>query len=156
MKYQMKPDKDRNNESRSYGTLFIYKPIQRQYFLWMAVITILAGFLLSMVVHHTVRSALGHEMARTSKLSILEVLSNLESSLLANIFVVLFIAVIVSAITSVFFLHRIVGPIYRIQETLKKMAEGQIPPKDIKLRPGDFFSELAAELNKAMARYRGK
>ncbi|MBI4970252.1 MAG: hypothetical protein HZC17_00210 [Candidatus Omnitrophica bacterium] len=154
MKYQMR--KGNNPESRSYSHLFIYKPIQRQYFIWMAVITIVAAFVISFVVHQTVRSALSHEIARTTKLSVIEILNGMEYDLLINIFVVLFIAVIVSAIISVFFLHRIVGPIYRIQETLKKMADGQIPDKDIKLRPGDFFSELAAELNRALARYRSK
>lgn len=154
MKYQMRPDK--SPESRSYSHLFIYKPIQRQYFLWMAVIVILSAFALSFVVHLIVKSALTQEIARTSKISITEVLNGVESNLLMGIFVVFFIAVVISAVISVFFLHRIVGPIYRIQQVLQSMAEGRIPDKDIKLRPGDFFSELASELNRVMARFRSK
>lgn len=154
MKYQM-PNRN-NAETRSFGALFVYKPIQRQYFIWLAVITMVAAFVISFVVHQTIRGALAREMARTSKLSLIEVLNGLESDLLMRIFIVLFIAVIISAITSVFFLHRIVGPVFRIQEVLKKIAEGQIPDKDITLRSGDFFAEVAAQLNKVLAKLRAK
>ncbi len=152
MKYQ--PRGNKNPESRTFSHLFIYKPIQRQYFIWMAVITIVAAFAISFVVHTTIKSAVSKELMRTSKLSIIEVMNTMEMDLLMGIFVVLFISVVISAVTSVFFLHRIVGPIFRIQDTLKKIADGQMPNKDIKLRPGDFFNELAVELNRVMNLYR--
>ena len=153
----MKGDTNKNRqEARSFGHLFVYKPIQRQYFLWMAIIVIISAFAISFVVHQTIHTALANEMARTSKVSLVEILGNIESNLLIGIFIIFFIAVVVAAIISVFFLHRVVGPIYRIQEALKKVAEGQVPPKDIKLRTGDFFSEVAQELNKVLARLRSK
>lgn len=148
----MKPSR----EGRSFGHLFVYKPIQRQYFLWMAVVTILAAFAISFVVHQTIRSALSHELARAAKVSLIEVLNNIEQDLLIRIFIVLFVAVIVAAVSSVFFLHRVVGPIYRIQAVLKRIAEGEIPEKDLNLRTGDFFSEVAHELNRVLAKLRSK
>lgn len=153
MNYEMRNDKNRK-ELRSYKRMFIYKPIQRQYFLWMAVITILSAFALSFVVHQTIRNALDNELARTSKVSLIQILTSIEGDLLIRIFVVLFVAVIVSAIISVFFLHRIVGPIFRIQDALRKIADGHVPDRDIKLRTGDFFAELASELNRVMSRLR--
>ena len=154
MKYQVKPDQSK--ESRTFSHLFIYKTIQRQYFLWMTVVTICSAFALSFVVHQTVRGALREQMGHPGQMSMADVLMKVETNLLVQIFLLLLLIAVIASVTSVFFLHRIVGPVYRIQEVLRKIADGQVPEKDIKLRTGDFFSELAVEINRALARLRAK
>ena len=55
------------------------------------------------------------------------------------------------AVLSIFFSHKIAGPIYRIQKTLTELTECDEPPEHlvpIKLRKHDYFKELAATINK--------
>ena len=44
------------------------------------------------------------------------------------------------------FLHRVAGPMFRIRQTLLRLNRGESVP-DIKLREGDFFHEMAHDLN---------
>jgi signal transduction histidine kinase len=59
---------------------------------------------------------------------------------------------------TLFISHRIAGPIYRINATLKKMQEGEYPDK-VSLRNGDFFhetAELLQDLSRKLAAEQGK
>jgi len=47
----------------------------------------------------------------------------------------------------VYYLHRIAGPIYRIEKTVREMAEGK-KVEPIRLRKKDFFKSLAEAVNK--------
>jgi len=47
---------------------------------------------------------------------------------------------------SILFSHRIAGPIYRFEQTLDKLIQGE-DVELIKLRPGDELEELATRLN---------
>jgi len=47
----------------------------------------------------------------------------------------------------VYYLHRIAGPVYRIEKTIREMAEGK-KVEPIKLRKKDFFKSLAEAVNK--------
>ena len=47
---------------------------------------------------------------------------------------------------SIVFSHRIAGPVYRIEQTLDKLIQGE-DTGCIHLRPGDELRELAAKLN---------
>jgi hypothetical protein len=47
------------------------------------------------------------------------------------------------------FLHRIAGPLYRIEKTLKEISEGK-DVEPIKLRKKDFYKTLADEVNKVI------
>ncbi len=151
MKYDFKKQL---NKRKSLEHLRLYKPIQRQYFIWMIIVTIFTGFALSIVVHHTVADILAQELARTSKVSIMEVLNIVEQEILIRIFLVVLVTVLIAAWSSIFFLRKVVGPIFRIQSVLKRTADGHTPKNDIKLRTGDFFSEVAQELNRVLAKIR--
>ena len=50
------------------------------------------------------------------------------------------------AIISVFLSHRIAGPIYKFEQTIKECASGK-NVNEIKLRRGDEFYELASAIN---------
>lgn len=43
--------------------------------------------------------------------------------------------------------HRFAGPIYRLRQTIRKVAEGEEPPK-LKFRDLDFWQGLAEDFNK--------
>lgn len=54
-------------------------------------------------------------------------------------------------ILSIFITHKLAGPIYRIEKTLKKMAEGDFKEK-INFRAGDELQELGVYFNQIMER----
>ena len=45
------------------------------------------------------------------------------------------------------FTNRIVGPIFNINRVIKRINDGEVEKTEIKLRDGDYFKELAADLN---------
>lgn len=57
--------------------------------------------------------------------------------------------VVLTGVLGIFYMHRIAGPIYRIEKTLEETMEGKhfFP---IRLRQKDFFKNLAETLNKFM------
>ena len=50
-------------------------------------------------------------------------------------------------VLAVYYLHRIAGPVYRIEKTLNEMADGK-EVNLVMLRKKDFFKSLAEALNK--------
>ena len=58
---------------------------------------------------------------------------------------------LIGAWLEIWFLHRIVGPLYRLEKIIKEAAEGKFPEEPIKLRPKDFYHGLAEALNKLFA-----
>ncbi len=65
------------------------------------------------------------------------------------------IILIVISVIGVFYSHKIAGPVYRIQEDIKKVLDGE---KDIviKLRKKDKLKELAEQVNKLIEEYNKK
>ena len=63
----------------------------------------------------------------------------------------LFITLIVLGAFGIFFLHRIAGPVYRFRQVLRRLNENEVP-KPIKLREGDFFTEVVSEFNRYLER----
>jgi hypothetical protein len=55
----------------------------------------------------------------------------------------------------VVFLHRIAGPVFRFRQTLLKVNRGEIP-HEIKLREGDFFHDMAHDINIILRRLRAE
>lgn len=47
---------------------------------------------------------------------------------------------------SIFFSHKIAGPIYKIKKYLKETRQGR-PPNEVTLRKSDYFLDLADEIN---------
>ena len=53
-----------------------------------------------------------------------------------------------------FFFHRIAGPIYRLKKYLTRVREENYTD-ELGFRKGDYFPEIAGEVNKTVARLRG-
>ena len=53
----------------------------------------------------------------------------------------------------IFFSHKIIGPLSRIEETMKKMNKGDFG-RYLKLRTGDEFLGLSDQINELAARLR--
>jgi len=78
------------------------------------------------------------------------------NSLIAKRVGILLLTVMVFAFTlAVYYLHRLAGPVYRIEKTLNDMAEGkEVSP--VVLRKKDFFKSLAESLNKIIEQQKGR
>ena len=46
--------------------------------------------------------------------------------------------------------NRVFGPLFRLQKTVKRMADGE-EPSPIRLRDGDHFNELVDDFNRMVA-----
>lgn len=68
--------------------------------------------------------------------------------LLVNLF-----AILVALFFAIFYTHRIAGPIYRMQEDLKKIAQGKLTTQ-VKTREKDQLKELESEINKMTERFK--
>ena len=55
-------------------------------------------------------------------------------------------------IVSVFFSHKIAGPIFVFQRTIRCLSRGENPAK-VRLRKGDMLSDLACDLNRLIDLY---
>ena len=75
-----------------------------------------------------------------------ENLALIKHAITYKLFLRSFLLILAIAIISVFLSHRIAGPIYKFEQTIKECASGA-HVKEIKLRKGDEFYELASAIN---------
>jgi hypothetical protein len=65
------------------------------------------------------------------------------------VFICLLVLVPVMAWDSIRFSHKLVGPLVRFRKTLQEMTDGE-PVRPIKLRDGDYLTELRDDFNKML------
>jgi len=79
-----------------------------------------------------------------------QLVKSINSMLAKRIGLLLISLVVMAGILEIWYLHRIAGPMYRIEKTLKETLEGkEFTP--INLREKDFFKPLAETINKFMS-----
>jgi len=139
---------------RKLKSVFIHRPLQREFTMLMVIILMVATLLIGMVIHLTIQETLDDGRGGIGRSAAYDFLAEIDQKLLIRVFAVLFATTIAAIMGGVFFLHRVAGPIYRIRLTLRQLAENKIPANDIKLRRGDFFQEVATELNRVIAKER--
>ncbi len=61
-------------------------------------------------------------------------------------FILLVGNVLFIALASMFFSHKIAGPLYRLEKTIKSIKEGGEIPENFNIRPYDFPKKLASEI----------
>ena len=61
-------------------------------------------------------------------------------------------AIIGLSVLSIFFSHKIAGPVYRMKKTVDKFLETEAKPGTIRLRKGDAFKDLADSLNRLFSK----
>jgi len=55
-------------------------------------------------------------------------------------------------VLSIFFSHKIAGPVYKMKTTIDKFLETGTGPETIHLRKGDAFKELSDFLNRLFSK----
>jgi len=131
---------------RRLRSVFIHKPMQREFTLVVLSLMIVSSLTIASAIHFTIHQALTGGEYRFGKISAYEVMSEVRYDLIARVSLVLFVTIILIGLFGIFFLHRIAGPVYRFRRTLQQVSKGEVP-EEVRLREGDFFVETAEDLN---------
>ncbi|MCX8081872.1 MAG: methyl-accepting chemotaxis protein [bacterium] len=76
-----------------------------------------------------------------------ELVKSINFLILSRVGLMLVVILLFAFVFGIFYLHRIAGPIFRIERTIREIAEGK-KVEPIRLRKKDFFKSLADALNK--------
>lgn len=136
---------------RKISTLIVHR-IQREVGLLVVVILMITTISVAFLTHWTLEEAIRQANPSPVSGGAVETLLIFKRALLDRIFISLLVSIFVIGFVVVKALHRVVGPLSRISETLKAMGEGRAP-KEISLRQGDYFLELAEEVNSVIRRF---
>lgn len=133
---------------RKATSLFIHKEMQREFSFVLIVLLIASSFLVAMTIHYTIQhAAFGDGALQFGKVNPYEVISTVSYQIVTRVTMILLITLFIIAAYGIKFLHRVAGPIYRCRKTLIMLNQGKIPDR-IRLRSGDFFTEVADEINR--------
>ncbi len=78
-----------------------------------------------------------------------EMVKNINILLMKRISILFIVVMVFAFILAVYYLHRIAGPVFRIEKTLNEIAEGKKVDL-VRLRKKDFFKSLADALNRVI------
>jgi len=148
-----KPHERRRTYKRRVRNLIIHRPIQREFTLVLVALLMVSSLAIGFVIHDTLKEAALGGGLQFGKINPYEVLSEVRYQLILRVTGILFVTVIVIGIFSIFFLHRVAGPVHRFRQIFMYINDGG-DPNDIHLREGDFFHETAVEINRMMKSWR--
>jgi methyl-accepting chemotaxis protein len=130
--------------------ILINKPVQFVFsgitIYFILIVIIVVGGLTYFITLNTILSQLEIE---NKFINAYEIVKNINILLLKRTGFLILLLIILVFYLEVRFLHRIVGPLYRIEKTLKEISEGK-DVEPIKLRKKDFYKTLADEVNKVI------
>ncbi len=125
----------------------INKPIQIGYF-GLTVWFICLGILLvgSITYYFTLNTIINEIEITSPAFDAVELISRINLILQKKLALVFAGLIVVAGILVILYLHRVVGPVFRIEKTLKEVIEGK-PFVPIRLRRKDSFKSLAETIN---------
>lgn len=134
---------------RSLQNILINRPLQREFTLVMLAIMMTAAFVVGMTINFTLGRLTEDVPSVISKTAFERMIFDVNSQLVVSSILIIFIAVVITGLFGVFFLHRVAGPVYRFKQVLSRVVSGEIP-NEVRLRRRDFFKETAEELNRVI------
>lgn len=130
----------------------INKPLQFAYSgiaIWLLLVgIILAGTLTYYITMNTILTRM--ESSSAFSVQAYQLVREINSLLSRRIGWLLAGLVVLTGGLEIFYMHRIAGPVYRMERTLREALEGKAF-SPIRLREKDFFKGLAEALNRFMA-----
>lgn len=79
----------------------------------------------------------------------------LKISMMTNLNWILLFSVVLSTIMSVYYSHKVVGPLHRLKLFFTDVANGS-EKHTVNFRKGDYFSDLPEFINRAIAKVKSK
>jgi len=152
---QIKVTAPHRPHKRQAKNLIIHRPMQREFSFMLIALFMVASAAVAWVIHQTIRDAAFGGAFTFGKINPSEILYDVSYSIIIRVTLVLILTLIIIGAYGVVFLHRVAGPVYRFRQTLLKVNRGEMP-SDIKLREGDFFHDMAQDINVVLKRLRAE
>ena len=140
---------------RQVKNLIIHRPMQREFSFMLIALFMVASAAVAWVIHQTIRDAAFGGGFYFGKVNPFEILSDVSYKIIIRVTLVLILTLMTIGAYGVVFLHRVAGPVYRFRQTLLRLNRGEMP-HDIKLREGDFFHDMAHDINIILKRFRSE
>lgn len=137
---------------RSLG-LKIATAAQRYFILLEFVLLMFTMVYLLYLVFGTVNEVVG-KLVPKDRQGLDAVFDQINFLLLVRISILFVVVFIINVLFGLFYLHRLIGPLVRIRSVLSEIADGRIPAHDVVLRKGDFPTDVAEELSRAIHKIR--
>lgn len=123
---------------------FLIKPkLQIKYMLITLFVVVLSALVVYVVLDQVLRSAGGMEQLTAGEWR------KLEAALNRSLYLIVGFIAVVLAVESIFFFHRMVGPVYVFEKLLRTIKAGDLTQM-MHLRKGDEFKEIAFEYNEML------
>ncbi|MCM8806451.1 MAG: hypothetical protein NC926_00605 [Candidatus Omnitrophica bacterium] len=106
-------------------------------------------FVAGLTYYITLNTILSQLELENKLISAYEIVKTINSILIKKIGLICFIFLLITFYLEIRILHRIAGPLYRIEKVLRELAQGKNVEK-IKLRKKDFYKSLADAVNEVI------
>ncbi len=140
---------------RHLRNIVIHRPMQREFSFMLIALFMVASAAVAWVIHQTIRDAAFGGGFYFGKVNPIEILSDVSMKIVLRVTLVLILTLVIIAAYGITFLHRVAGPVYRFRQTLLRVNRGEVP-HEIKLREGDFFHEMAQDINVILRRLKAE
>lgn len=140
---------------RHLKNIVIHRPMQREFSFMLIALFMVASAAVAWVIHQTIRDAAFGGGFYFGKVNPFEILSDVSLKIVLRVTLVLILTLVIIAAYGITFLHRVAGPVYRFRQTLLRVNRGELP-NEIKLREGDFFHEMAHDINVILRRLKAE
>jgi len=127
--------------------------MQREFSFMLIALFMVASAAIAWIIHQTIRDAAFGGGLQFGKINPFQILSAVSYQVIIRVTIVLIATLLIIGGYGIAFLHRVAGPVYRFRQTLLKMNRGETV-HEIKLREGDFFHEMAHDINVMIRRSR--
>ncbi len=140
----------KNWKRRNY---LVNKSLQPRYMAMAALLILIMSVLMAWIVYSTMWYTLSEMLEGDPMLYVK--FREMNIALLGRFLAVVVLSSALAVIFMMFVSHRVAGPLFRLERTIREMGEGKIPLK-VNLREKDEFKQLAEVVNSVIGRMEEK
>lgn len=128
----------------------IDKSFQLRYMAMVAIFMVFISIGAGCLIYFTTWITLIEKLGDKAPLDI--VFADLNKIILVRIVLLVLASICLSAIITMFIVHRVAGPLFRVKLTMRQIGKGVIPAGKVKFRTRDELQDLAEAVNEAVCK----